>query len=97
MNVGLIDVDGHNFPNLALMKISAWHKGNGDHVEWWDGFETGTNFWIDKGSFWNLMDTNFRIAGGEVRLESPDTLDWLEISGEDLTKYFELVESENDG
>lgn len=26
MNVGLIDVDGHNFPNLALMKISAWHK-----------------------------------------------------------------------
>lgn len=34
MNVGLIDVDGHNFPNLALMKISAWHKAKGDHVEW---------------------------------------------------------------
>ena len=34
MNVGLIDVDGHNFPNLALMKISAWHKARGDHVEW---------------------------------------------------------------
>ena len=33
MNVGLIDVDGHNFPNLALMKLSAWHKANGDHVE----------------------------------------------------------------
>ena len=26
MKIGLIDVDGHNFPNLALMKISAWHK-----------------------------------------------------------------------
>lgn len=34
MRVGLIDVDGHNFPNLALMKISAWHKKHGDTVEW---------------------------------------------------------------
>lgn len=33
MNVGLIDVDGHsNFPNLPLMKISAWHKKRGDAV-----------------------------------------------------------------
>lgn len=34
MNIGLIDVDGHNYPNLALMKISAWHKAKGDTVEW---------------------------------------------------------------
>ena len=32
LNIGLIDVDGHNFPNLALMKISAWHKAQGDAV-----------------------------------------------------------------
>lgn len=37
MKVGLIDVDGHNFPNLALMKISASHKAAGDQVEWWNG------------------------------------------------------------
>lgn len=37
MTVGLIDVDGHNFPNLALMRISAWHKAQGDQVEWWMG------------------------------------------------------------
>ena len=37
MKVGLIDVDGHNFPNLALMKLSAWHKAGGDTVEWWVG------------------------------------------------------------
>lgn len=24
-----------NFPNYALMKISAWHKSLGDTVEWW--------------------------------------------------------------
>lgn len=35
MKVGLIDVDGHNFPNLALMRISAYHKAQGDEVEWW--------------------------------------------------------------
>lgn len=34
MKIGLIDVDGHNFPNLALMKISAYHKSLGDNVEW---------------------------------------------------------------
>jgi hypothetical protein len=34
MRIGLIDVDGHNFPNLALMKISAYHKAQGDTVEW---------------------------------------------------------------
>ena len=35
MRVGLIDVDGHNFPNLPLMKISAYHKSRGDSVEWY--------------------------------------------------------------
>lgn len=41
MRIGLIDVDGHNFPNLPLMKLSAWHKTKGDLVEWynpWYGF-----------------------------------------------------------
>ena len=36
MKIGLIDVDGHNFPNLPLMKLSAYHKGIGDSVEWYD-------------------------------------------------------------
>ena len=35
MKIGLIDVDGHHFPNLALMRISAYHKARGDEVEWW--------------------------------------------------------------
>lgn len=36
MKVGLIDVDGHNYPNLPLMKISAYHKARGDTVEWYE-------------------------------------------------------------
>lgn len=39
MNVGLIDVDGHNWPNLALMKLSAYHKRRGDAVETWNGLK----------------------------------------------------------
>lgn len=34
MNIGLIDVDGHNYPNFALMKASSYHKSIGDNVEW---------------------------------------------------------------
>lgn len=34
MGIGLVDVDGHNFPNFALMKIAAFHKSKGDSVEW---------------------------------------------------------------
>ena len=41
MRIGLIDVDGHNFPNLPLMKLSAWHKAQGDSVEWYDPMFSG--------------------------------------------------------
>lgn len=41
MRIGLIDVDGHNFPNLPLMKLSAWHKQKGDSVEWYSQMFSG--------------------------------------------------------
>lgn len=41
MKIGLIDVDGHNYPNLPLMKISAWHKQQGDQVEWYQPMFSG--------------------------------------------------------
>lgn len=41
MKIGLIDVDGHNFPNIPLMKISAFHKAQGDSVEWYRGIASG--------------------------------------------------------
>ena len=42
MRIGLIDVDGHsNFPNIPLMKISAWHKAQGDSVEWYHPMFSG--------------------------------------------------------
>lgn len=41
MKIGLIDVDSHNYPNLPLMKISAYHKAKGDSVEWYDTMFSG--------------------------------------------------------
>lgn len=42
MRIGIVQVDGKNymgqiFPNLALMKISSYHKRKGDSVEWYIG------------------------------------------------------------
>ena len=41
MKIGIIDVDGHNFPNLPLMKLSAYHKSIGDSVEWYEPMFSG--------------------------------------------------------
>ena len=41
MRIGLIDVDGHNYPNLPLMKLSAYHKAQGDTVEWYNPLFSG--------------------------------------------------------
>ena len=41
MKIGLIDVDSHNYPNLPLMKLSAYHKAKGDSVEWYQPMFSG--------------------------------------------------------
>lgn len=40
MRIGLIDLDhkAGGFPNIPLMKLSAWHKYQGDIVEWYMEF-----------------------------------------------------------
>ena len=48
MRIGLIDVDGHNFPNLALMKISAYHKSQGNEVEWYTPFSQYDDVYMSK-------------------------------------------------
>lgn len=48
MKIGLIDVDGHNYPNLAMMKLSAWHKSQGDTVEWWWGWGQYDRVYMSK-------------------------------------------------
>ncbi len=49
MRTGLIAVDGRSgFPNLALMRLSNWHKRRGDTVEWWTGFTHYDRVYMSK-------------------------------------------------
>ena len=47
MNVGLLAVDS-NYPNLALMKLSAAHKANGDNVDWYNPFDSYDIVYLSK-------------------------------------------------
>lgn len=48
MKIGLVDVDGHNFPNIALMKIASWHRLQGDTAEWAFPFESYDRIYMSK-------------------------------------------------
>ena len=58
MKIGLYDVDSHNFPNLALMKISAFHKRIGDNVEFINFLEHYDKVYVSKvfGDEYSQMD-----------------------------------------
>ena len=67
MKVGLIDVDGHHFPNIPLMKLSAWHKAHGDTVEWYEPLLSGhlDRVYVSK-VFSFTMDYPYHIWADEV-------------------------------
>lgn len=66
MRIGLIDVDSKGFPNIALMKISAYHKLNGDSVEWYNTFgERYDRVYISK-VFSFTLDYDYCVNADEV-------------------------------
>jgi hypothetical protein len=75
MRVGLISVDSHNFPNLPLMKLSAWHKQQGDSVECYIPIQHGfPNPPLDRAymskvfsftpDYWDFVNAKEVIKGG---------------------------------
>jgi hypothetical protein len=79
VNIGLLAVDGHRFPNLALMKLSAWHKAQGDHVEWGDMFGSYDRLYMSKVFTFEpddlmVYDTKETIKGGTGYLDYETTL-----------------------
>jgi hypothetical protein len=67
MKIWLIDVDGHNFPNIPLMKLSAWHKQKGDQVEWYDPMFSGHmhKVYLSK-VFSSTPDYQYHIDADEI-------------------------------
>ena len=65
MKIGMIDVDGHHYPNLALMKLSAYHKAKGDQVEWYTGIDYYDRVYLSK-VFGFTLDEERVIQADEV-------------------------------
>lgn len=61
MNIGLYDVDSKNFPNLPLMKLSAYHKNKGDEVEFMQLMKHYDKVYVSKifGDEYSTMDSVF--------------------------------------
>lgn len=56
-----------------------------------DGFtEEECGFAVEVGSVWYDDEEDFRLVGGEVRLETEDDT-WIEIAEEDLVAYFKEI------
>lgn len=76
MKIGLVDVDGHAkkkkwgatvYPNLALCKIAAWHKLQGDEVFWYEPLFSGHCDKVYVSKVFNFSpDINFYIDADEV-------------------------------
>lgn len=87
MKIGLIDVDGHNFPNLCLMKISAYHKQQGDDVEWCNLFEHYDKVYMSRvfddtytDDFMTAINADEIIKGGtgyDLKNKLPDNIEHI--------------------
>lgn len=83
MRIGLVDVDGHNFPNVALMKIASWHRQKGDVVEWAFPFDPYDRIYMSKVFTFTSDDTiayqchDIRRGGTgyDVKSKLPDEID----------------------
>lgn len=71
MRIGLIDIDYNgSFPSIPLMKISAWHKQQGDNVDWYMPFTDRYNVvYIAKVFSWtedykDIINADLVIKGG---------------------------------
>lgn len=64
--IGLIDVDGHNYPNLALMKIARFHTQRGDHVEWYNHIDSRYDKVYMSKVFTHTPDYTYYINADEV-------------------------------
>lgn len=86
MKIGLLDVDYSGFCNLALMKISAWHKSIGDEVEWYNQLcnydkvymAKVFSFTPDYGYYVNAPNVEKGGTGYDLKKTLPDYIDRLQ-------------------
>lgn len=70
MLIGLHDADKEHirhksFPNYALMKISAWHKAQGNIVEWWNPLKSCD--WVYSSKVFDFTPDNPYLPENTIR------------------------------
>lgn len=86
MKIGLLDVDHTGFPNIALGKISRYHKNKGDAVEWYNPlFEYDKvylskifTFTPDYGYYINSREVERGGTGYDLHKTLPEAVDRLQ-------------------
>lgn len=85
MKVGLLPVDS-NYPNLALMKLSRYHKSEGDTVEWYNPLNHYDkvyaakvfSFTPDYGYYINADEVERGGTGYDLSVNLPSQIDILQ-------------------
>ncbi len=57
-----------------------------------DGFWTEKTTTIHKGDKYDVSESDFRLIGGDIRLDNDES--WIELSKERFDRHFEIVEEE---
>lgn len=70
MIIGLHDAEKEHmkrktFPNLALMKLSAWHKSRKDQIEWWNPLGSYDRIYSSK--VFDFTPENPYLPAGTIR------------------------------
>ena len=85
MKTGLLAVDSR-YPNLALMKLSAWHRAQGDTVEWYSPLENYDRVYMakvftftpDYGYYVHADEVEKGGTGYDIRKTLPDEADRMQ-------------------
>ena len=86
MKIALHDHENNGYPNVALMKLSAWHKAKGDSVEWFNAMFSSeyTRVYSSKVFTWTKPDpylpdekTVYGGTGYEIAKVLPDEIEHI--------------------
>ena len=92
MKIALHDSDNTGFPNLALMKLSKFHKNEGDHVEWFNSLFTYDTIYSSKVFTFTPQDpyiSHGALKGG-TGYKNNITLDSVDSSIEHIMPDYDL-------
>lgn len=84
MRIALHSSDKTHFPNLALMKLSAWHKAKGDIVKWYDDLWATTYDQIYSSKVFTFTqkdklfgNVQYGGTGNDIKTKLPDEIEHI--------------------